>query len=218
MLKRFARTLAVSAILAGLGLTVPSTAPAQAKFELTPFFASYYALLTMTDDANGDGSNVKIQQTAAPSVGGRLTYWISNTIGVEASGSYSRSGIRAFVNDTSTLGGLSFSLKGTMTAASARLLYRPARTNLHFIVGGGIMHRGGDFWKSSHDNFGVKVTSPTGVLGMGVRAAVTPQFALNVSVEANLYSLDLDGSDPTNGSKLQSDVLVAIGVPITLSR
>lgn len=201
--------------LSGAGLFTPSPARAQAKIELTPFFASYYALTTMSNDVNGDGSNLKIQQTSAPAFGGRLSYWVSRTAGIEFAGAYTKSGLRAFVNDTSTTGG-SFAITGNVVTASGRFLYRPARTNLHLIVGGGIVRRGGTFWKDAHTTLGTKVTTPAVVLGAGVRASVTPKFALNFSLEANLYSFDPDGSAPENKAKLQSDVLVSIGVPIAL--
>lgn len=218
MIRRIHGTVAIAGLVLASAVVTPGTARAQAKIELTPFFASYYALLTMSNDANGDGSNVKIQQTTAPTYGGRLTYWVSPTIGIEASGAYSKTGIRAFANDTSTSGGFSFSVAGNIVTANARLLYRPARTNLHFIIGGGIVHRGGTFWKNSATNDTTKVTTPAAILGAGVRASVTPKFALNVSLEANIYSFDPDGKATANKSKLNADVLLAIGVPITLSK
>lgn len=217
MIKRIQGAVAIAGLVLASAVVTPGTARAQAKFELTPFFASYYALLTMSNDANGDGSNVKIQQTAASTWGGRLTYWVSPTIGIEGAGAYTKSGLRAFANDTST-GGFSFSVAGNIVTASARMLYRPARTNLHFIIGGGIAHRGGTFWKNEHDQDTTKLTSPMAILGAGVRASVTPKFALNVSLEANLYSFDPDGNATAMKSKLNADVLLSIGVPITLSK
>jgi hypothetical protein len=217
MIRRKHGTVAIAGLVLASAVVAPGTARAQAKFELTPFFASYYALLTMSNDANGDGSNVKIQQTAASTWGGRLTYWVSPTIGIEAAGSYSKSGLRAFANDTST-SGFSFSVGGNIVTGSARMLYRPARTNLHFIIGGGVVHRGGTFWKNEHDQDTTKLTSPAAILGAGVRASVTPKFALNVSLEANLYSFDPDGTATAMKSKFNADVLLSIGVPITLSK
>ncbi len=217
MIRRMHATVAIAGLVLVSAVVTPGTARAQAKFELTPFFASFYALTTVTDDANGDGTGLKLQQTNAPTYGARLTYWLSRTMGIEFGGAYSKSGIRAFSNDTST-GGVSFAVTGNMVSANARFLYRPERTNLHFIIGGGIVHRGGTFWKDAHTNSGTKVTTPAAVLGAGVRASVTPKFALNVSLESNLYSFDPDGPATANKSKFQADLLLSIGVPITLSR
>lgn len=215
MINRFRRALVISSGVLGITFMLPRAGQAQGKFELTPFFSSYYALTTMSNDANGDGSNVRIQQLAAPTYGGRVSYWVSRTIGIEAAAGYSTSGLRAFSKDSAS-GGLSFAVTGNVLLASARMLYRPARTNLHLIVGGGIVRRGGTFWKDNHTASGTKLTSPAVILGAGVRASVTPKFALNVSLEGNLYSFDPDGTDTANKSKLQADVLLAIGVPIAL--
>ncbi|HXJ30596.1 MAG TPA: hypothetical protein VNG35_08155, partial [Gemmatimonadales bacterium] len=76
----------------------------------------------------------------------------------------------------------------------------------------------GTFWKNEHANDTTKVTSPAAILGAGVRASVTPKFALNVSLEANIYSFDPDGNATAMKSKLNADVLLSIGVPITLSK
>lgn len=217
MIKRIRGTVAIAGLVLAGAVVTPSVVRAQAKFEFTPYFASFYALTTMSNDVNGDGSGVKIEQTSAPTYGARLTYWLSRTMGIEFGGGYTKSGIRAFSNDTST-GGVSFAVTGNMVNANARFLYRPERTNLHFIIGGGIVHRGGTFWKNAHTNSGTKVTTPAAVLGAGVRASVTPKFALNVSLEANLYSFDPDGPATENKSKFQSDLLLSIGVPITLSK
>ena len=113
--------------------------------------------------------------------------------------------------------------------ASGRILYRPQRTNLHFIVGAGIVSRGDTVWQAFKENapiiqIGAKRTSVAGIIGAGVRASITPKFALNVSAELNLYSFDprlatvtSPAPNSANGSKLQADLLVTIGIPITLS-
>jgi hypothetical protein len=85
----------------------------------------------------------------------------------------------------------------------------PRRSNLFLLFGPGIVRRGGDAWK------GVKkkdITDFGGVVGLGVRANVTPRFRLNITAESYLYSFDGGGPD----SKFQSDLLVSIGVPIGL--
>lgn len=218
MIKRLGRLLVATGALVGVSLAAPSAARAQGKIELTPFVGNYYALLTMTDDAFGgidpftganDGSQWKGKQVSAVALGGRITYWVSRTIGAEAAVGYMNSNPRlSSPGDTS-----SFTDKANLLTATGRFLYRPARTNLHFILGGGMVKRGGSAWEG-----GEKLTSPAGILGLSVRAAVSPKFALSVSAEATMYSFDIDGSGPTNSSKLQSDLVVSIGVPITLSR
>jgi hypothetical protein len=151
---------------------------------------------------------------------------VSSTIGIEGSFTYapSRAEERADISGF----GLAISGKGRLMLASGRVLFRPQRTNLHFIVGAGIVSRGDTVWQafkeSAPDTIGAKRTSVAGIIGAGVRASVTPKFALNVSAELNLYSFDprlatvtSPAPNSANGSKLQADLLVTIGIPITLS-
>ena len=214
MIKRLGRLLMITGGLVGASLAVPSAAQAQGKIELTPFVGNYYPLLTMTDDFGGQPPNFFTDWTArqvnAVAFGGRLTFWVSNTIGIEAAGAYNGSAPKLTSPDDST----TFFFKGNIITASGRFLYRPPRLNLHFILGGGIVKRGGAAWEGPN----LQLTKPAGIVGIGVRAAVSPKFALNVSAEMNVYPFDIDGSSGTvNSSKLQADLLVSIGVPIALS-
>ena len=199
----------LAAIACVVGAALPTSAAAQ--FEFTPFFASYYALTNVDDDAGG---GAKEKQTAAPAVGLRLTYWLGSSIGIEAAGSFAPSGTR-FPSDA--IGGGGPSLSGTLITASGRFLYRPARTNLHLFLGGGMVTRGGDTWDPDlFPQVGLtKLTNITGVAGFGVRAAITPKFALNVSVETHVYSFNPDGNNTAYDSSIQADIYVAIGVPIS---
>jgi hypothetical protein len=227
MIKRIGRGLTLAGILAGAAAAgIPSAVHAQGKIELTPFVGSFYALAKMCKDCNKDGGDVTGDQASSFALGGRLSYWISNTIGIEGSFTYtpSRAEERAEISGF----GLAVSGKGRLIMASGRLLYRPQRTNLHFIVGAGVVSRGDTVWQAfkenSPDGVGAKLSSVAGILGLGVHASVTPKFALNVSAEMNLYSFDprlatvtSPAPNSANGSKLQADLLVTIGVPITLS-
>lgn len=219
MIRRIRGIVAIAGVvLAGAGVT-PTTARAQAKFELTPFVGSYYPLAKVCTNCDSSGSNLNGRQVNAAAIGGRLTYWLSRTVGIEGSFGYTPSRIEVRI-DSAGFGAAS-SAKGHVLLASGRLLFRPARTNLHFILGGGIVTRGGAAWTTAHTNKGTKLTSVGGVLGVGVHASVTPKFALEFSAEGNFYSFDpkfAPNPNSSNGSKLQSDLLISVGVPITLSR
>jgi len=220
MIRRMRGTVAIAGLVLASSVATPGAARAQAKFELTPFVGSFYPLAKMCSDCNKDGSNVRGQLLSSAVLGGRFTYWFSPTMGLEANGAYTPSRIQVSAADTTGFV-LGASAKGSVLLMNGRLLYRPARTNLHFIIGAGIVHRGGNVWKTAHDSAGTKVTSPAGILGIGVRAAVTPKFALNVSAEGNFYSFDPmlgPSGNRSNGGKLQADFVVAVGVPITLSK
>ncbi len=220
MTKRIRGAVAIAGLVVASAVVTPGAARGQAKFELTPFVGSFYPLAKMCTDCNNNSTNIRGQLLSSAVVGGRLTYWFSHTMAFEASGAYTPSRIQVSAQDTTGFV-LGASAKGNVLLMSGRLLYRPARTNLHFIIGGGIVHRGGNVWSTAHDSSGTKVTSPAGILGIGVRAAVTPKFALTVSAEGNFYSFDPrlgPSGNQANGGKLQADFVVAVGVPITLSR
>jgi hypothetical protein len=188
---------------------VATRAHAQYVAEFTPFFTSYYALGKLATDGT-----VSERQYAAPGGGARLTFWITPSVGIEAAGAYVASGTQFTSSDPTQTGGVS--LPGNIITASGRVVFRPARTNLYLLVGGGMVKKGGDTWDFA---FITKKTSIGGVVGFGARANVTPKFALNVTVEGNFYKSDPDGSAGTvYDSKLQSDVYVSIGVPIGLGR
>ena len=197
--------------LAVVGLTAaPAVAAAQAKLELTPFFTSFYAL------ANVDkGSGTHEVHNPAAGFGGRVTYWLTPTIGVEASGAYVGTGTRIVVDDTSLgVGGAAY--EGNLTTFSGRVLYRPPRTNLYLFAGAGQIMRGGDTW----DFFGFEELNDVAALaGFGVRASVTPKVSLLVSAELMFYQLDPDGDSGTfYDSTNQTDVYVTIGIPIGLMK
>jgi hypothetical protein len=199
----------LAAIACVVGAALPESAAAQ--FEFTPFFASYYAVTNVDDDAGG-GSKEK--QTPAPAVGARFTFWLGSSLGIEAAGSFAFSGTR-FIAESPTSGTPSLSLSGTIMSGSGRLLFRPSRTNLHLFIGGGVVTRGGDTWDTNLFPTLTETTDIMGVAGFGVRAAVTPKFALNVSVESHLYSFNPDGDGVAYDSSIQADIYVAIGVPIS---
>jgi opacity protein-like surface antigen len=210
--------IACTALALGAAGALATPAHAQYVAELTPFFTSYYPLANVADFDVGGGVTVSERQFAAPGGGARLTFWVSPTIGIEAAGSYVASGTKLTSSDATINAGVS--LGGTLMTANGRLVYRPARTNLYLLVGAGIVKRGGDTWDSTVTNVNTNsLTNFGGVVGLGARANVTPKFALNFTVEANLYQSDPDGADGTAyEKKFQSDIYVSIGVPIGFGR
>jgi hypothetical protein len=205
-------TFTALALVAIAGVTVP--AHAQYVAELTPFFTSYYPLGEI--DFAGSSDEVFAKQRSSPGVGGRLTFWLSNTMGLEAAGAYLWSSPTIFI-ETPEYGAVSADISGTMVNATGRLVFRPARTNLFLIAGGGAVIRAGDAWESEE-----KTTSIAGVAGFGARANITSKFAMNIVVEGTFYSLDADGSDDDGGTfwqpSFQSDIMVSIGIPIGFGR
>lgn len=208
----------VALVLAG----VAAPAAAQAKLEVMPVFASYYGTMTITDDADNNGTGTKLKHIPGAGFGGRLTYWFSQTLGAEASGTYAWSGVRIFSDDPTFTASLS--LGGNILLATGRVLYRPPRSNFHLLGGLGVVSRSGEFWDFVRDNIGggslEKLSTVSGVLGFGARAAVTPKLALNVEAEAYIYKFDPQsaGAPLFNKTNTQVDVLVTIGVPLALMK
>ncbi len=201
--------LAAVAMVGGAIALQPAPAVAQAKLEITPFFTSFYAIAKVSEFTDGYE-----RHNPAPGVGGRLTFWVTPTIGIEAAGSYNTSGTSLVSTDANNPFGASF--KGNITTVTGRVLYRPARTNLYLFAGAGSVMRGGDTW----DFFGYNELNDFGGLGgFGVRASVTPKLSLLISAELMFYSLDPDGPDGSDyDSTTQTDVYVSIGIPIGLMK
>lgn len=210
------RTVRAAFTVLALVVTSGMTAPAHAQYvaEFTPFFTSYYPLGEI--DFTGSSDDVYAKQKSSPGVGARLTFWLSNTLGIEAAGAYLWSSPTVFIN-TPEYGPVSADISGTIINTTGRVVFRPARTNLFLLGGAGMVIRGGDAWESEE-----KTSSFAGVVGFGARANVTPKFAMNVLVEGTFYSLDADGSDDDGGvfwqPSTQSDIMVTIGIPIGFGR
>jgi hypothetical protein len=194
----------LAAVACVTGAALPTRAAAQVEF--TPFFASFYALTNTTDNFAGTG--LKERQFAAPGAGARLTFWMGRSFGFEGAGAIAFSGTRFTSDDPTADAGVS--LSGTLITGSGRFLYRPPRTNLHFLLGAGIVSRGGDSWQGFEGK-----TDIAGVAGFGVRAAITPKVALNVNVESYIYSMNPSAPGVTYDSKMQADIYVIVGIPIS---
>lgn len=222
---RFVRVLTMGvgvALIAGL-----SSRPAAAQgITFTPFVGSFYSLSKYFDADidlslfGGSGTaNFTMEQTNTVAFGARLAVPIGATFSLEGEGSYSSSEVRFTGTDAAAPGvDLATNLKGSVITGSLRGVFRPRRSNLNVIAGVAMVKHGGDAWDFDTNEH---LTNVGGVVGFGLRAAVTPKLALNITAEAFLYSFDPDESDDTqNGffeNKMQSDLIVSIGVPIQLS-
>jgi hypothetical protein len=217
--------VALSCTIAVAGITAARPLNAQG-ITFTPFVGSFYSLSKYFDsdidlgNFGGSGTaNFTMEQTNTVAFGARLSFPIGATLSLEGAGSYSSSEVRFTGTDAVGPGvDLATNLTGNVVTASLRGVFRPRRSNLNVIAGVAMVKHGGDAWDFDTNE---KLTNIGGVLGFGIRAAVTPKLALNITAEAFLYSFNPDDSDDTlNGffdSKMQSDLIVSIGIPIQLS-
>ena len=223
---RFVRMAALSAGVALMAGISPRAVAAQG-ITFTPFVGSLYTFSKYFDSdidlSNFGGSgtaNFTMEQTNTVAFGARLAMPVGATFSIEGAGSYASSEVRFTGTDAAAPGvDLATNLKGSVITGSLRGVYRPRRSNLNLIGGVAVIHHGGEAWDFDTNE---TLTNIGGVVGFGIRAQVTPKLALNISAEAFLYSFDPDESNDTqNGffeSKMQSDLIVSIGIPIQLSR
>lgn len=221
----------ISVISAGLAtLSLLGAKPAQAQgLTFTPYVGSFYAISKYFDSdidlSNFGGTGTArftMQQNNTAMFGARLSYPIGATLSVEGAVGYLSSEVRfTGKNAAGPDVDLATSLKGNMVIGSLRGVIRPRRSNLNLIAGLAVVHLGGKAWDPKDFPSNEKLTNIGGVLGFGLRAAVTPHFALNITAEGYFYGFDPDKSDDTtNGffkNKMQSNLVVSIGIPISLT-
>lgn len=187
---------------------------AQERLAFTPSFASYYAVSRIRDVSDDDWES----QRAAPALAARITYRPVPSFGIEASGSYAFSSL--IVTEPAGVRPADLSRSGHLVQLNGRLALYPRRSTLKLFAGAGIVRRGGDIWGSEFlDPSSAELTDVAGVVGFSVRANVNPDFALDIALEAHMYASDPDGPDETRYEEnFQQDILLMIGVPLTLVR
>lgn len=202
-------SVATCALVLGAA-ALPGAVAAQQRIELTPFVASYYHLSHLGEGDAGPitGNHFTIDQKNAFAFGGRITLPVGARFAVEGEFAYSMSGVTIEEDDiggNNINGGIS--QDGSIMYGSLRGVISPKRSNLFLLAGPAIIARGGDAWDGVDET-----TDFGGVVGFGFRANVTPRFRVNFTAESYLYSFSTEGSD----SKFQADLLVSLGIPISL--
>jgi Outer membrane protein beta-barrel domain len=179
---------------------------AQVKLEVTPQFASFYATNYLS---YVDASNLE-RQEAGPGVGGALTWRFTNIWAVEGQVTFIKSGV---VVKNTGFSNFEPPTDGSLTMANVRVLVQPRRTNLFFALGAGTARRGGEAFDVPGIDDKVDVA---GIVGVGIRTRVTPEWGFRLGVEMHLYSTDPDEGNAYYQKRTQRDVLVTIGVPFAL--
>jgi hypothetical protein len=205
--------------LLALALLVPTVAAAQASVEITPFIGSFYALSSVSEQTNvplpsfggAPPGDIVREQEDGPMIGARVSFPLTGVIRAEGSFGFAFSNGR--LDQRPRLdpdAGFGVSADGHVYMLSARALIRPRRQNFYGIAGLGLVGRGGDFWENADQSARV-----AGVIGFGVRAAVSPRLSLNFSAEAFLYSFSYSSANiPNSDSKFQQDIVVWVDIPI----
>ncbi len=191
-----------SALVGSLG--GPATAHAQLRVDLTPFVGSYYALAKLGNTS----TTSEEKQSNQPVIGGALFVRLTPAFGIEGAVTFTPSG-------SNITGATNQGFSGSIVFASARARLAAPRTNLYGLAGVGLVKRGGEAWNAPGFT---SLTNLAGVLGFGTRAEVSPAVRIDVRAELQLYSVDPDGDGTAYQSKLQQDLIVTLGVPISLTR
>jgi hypothetical protein len=212
--------VSVGAIAASLAL--PTASAAQLRLQVTPYFTAYFPLRTFfEEEVQTPRVTLRDKQSNAPGVGAKLTAWANPQFGIEADVNYTKSGVVELRDPGDSLAYVFLNPYGNQIVATARLVFRPRRSNLVLGLGGGYMQRGGEAWDESRYTAGVRFNKGnfTTVASFGFFANVAPRFALLTSVEALLYSVEkIDLSrvtipNPYDTKKFQADILLKVGVP-----
>jgi hypothetical protein len=217
------KCLTLAAFAAALGS--PSGLAAQNRFEVTPWIGSFFSASSYYNDdfdlstIGGTGTtNIKVSQENTAMYGLRVSVPLGATVAAEGSFGYASSDVRFVIKDPAQNGGFdaATTAKGTVMIGSLRAVIKPRRSNLSLVFGAIVVNHGGDFWDDplldgSLTNFGA-------VVGIGLRANVTPKFPIAIRVEGNFYQFDPDeGDDAAAGfypGKTQSDLVFSFGIPI----
>lgn len=221
------RRLSLAMIAAALA--APTLVAAQNRFEITPWVGSYFTIVDFYNDdfdlANIGGTGttpIIVSQENTAMFGIRASVPIGATLAAEGSFGFAQSNVRFIIKDAivDVNGNPLFDAlttgKGNVIIGSLRAVIKPRRSNLSLILGGIIVNHGGDFWDDP--SIDGKLTSFGGVIGIGLRANVTPRFPIAIRAEGNFYSFDPDkGDDASAGfypGKMQSDLVFSVGIPL----
>ncbi len=197
-------------------LAVATSARAQVRLEVVPFFTSYYATALTAKPA----ADTTERQEAGPGFGLHAMWHFNNVFGLQGSFARVWSGIiPKYPAATGLVTNSNQPLPGLLTFAMVRGTVRPRRSNYYFAAGIGTVTRSGTAWEVPGLDH---LTNTMATAGFGIRARVTPELGFDIGLDVNLYRSDPDGPEQAGGvgryyqKRLQRDVLVTIGWPIVL--
>ena len=206
--------------LSALSMT-PSGATAQGRVELVPVIGSYLPMGGFSKLTTSSGS-ATFRQTIGVLGGLRLAFGVSPTTTIDVGGMYINTGWRQDLSSVqSSFNSVGLSTTGRALLSTARFSFRPRRSNLYVLAGGGYMVRGGDAWNEKNFNtITFKKSNPVGVVGFGLRAPGTSRFTILVDAELLLYSVDKVNGPTFFGTtnSFHKDLIVSVGIPLALTR
>jgi len=221
----------ISWTLLCIGMSQP--AAAQSILELIPFGGSYipFTVFATTETIaeapqGGPIRTSEFREAIGVLTGARLRLSLNDNVKLQGSGAYVWSGWRerqqTRIEGAQAVG---FSLQGNVIQATGQILYQPSRTNAYGSLGLTYMVRGGDAWDEDKWVSGTEYNKINigAVVGFGVNAAASGSLNFDISVESHVYQVDkveagfvLPGNKPFESKGFQADLVVTVGIPISL--
>lgn len=194
---------------------VPTLADAQVRVELEPALGVYAGLSSFTRPSSGAPFDfgMSLSQRTAVALGGQVTAWLGERVGVRVSGFTAASEVGPDNQDL--LDRQPVPANVTTWDLDALVALRPFASNLRVFFSGGVafIERGGDAYE------GFQGTSDIGgALGVGSQYRLTDRLSLQADIRTVLYQLQLTG--PTGlayPSAFQTDLLAVVGLTIKLA-
>ena len=229
------RVLRAGFILAALAVAIPAQGQGLGNWIFTPYVGAYVPTADLARVNLADASdfvNAKFKHDNAIALGGNLSYWFAERMGVEFGGAYAWSDAKAsFSMGGSNLGNFAGSggenayvLMGAAKMMFA-LLPPTSQTQLRFGVGPAIVNRGGTAYKADEDGKFTGLTNVGGAASLCTRIPLAGRLALRLRAEDYFYQARLkfrDASSPTDNfnfdRRFQNDLIFSAGLQIGLAR
>lgn len=219
------RFVRASVVLAALAVAVPAQGQGYGTWVFTPYIGAYVPTADLTKFTSTDGGEAligKVKHDAGVALGGNLSYWFAERMGVEFGGAYAWSHADVSSN-LESFNDHSYVLMGTAKMIFA-LLPPAGDVQLRFGVGPAIINRGGTAYKDDEGEFR-GLTNVGGAASLCTRIPLTSRLSLRLRAEDYIYQSRLKfrdatdpGFDPRFDRKLQNDLVLSAGLQIGFTR
>lgn len=214
-----------SVVLAALAVTVPAQGQGYGNWVFTPYIGAYVPTADLTRFNATDGSETligKIKHDNSVALGGNLSYWFAERMGVEFGGAYAWSHA-SITSDFVSFDDDAYILMGTAKMMFA-LLPPTGDMQLRFGVGPAIINRGGTAYEEDEEGKVRGLTNVGGAASLCTRIPLTSRLSLRLRAEDYIYQSRLSFRDAAPGTnvrydrKMQNDLVLSAGLQIGFTR
>ncbi len=182
--------------LAVLALTVATMAQAETRVDLTPSLAF---LIPTTNVVDQDGATAKF--ASAMGFGGRLSIWVSESVALEATGSYAKSSLEGefLGEDVGSIGtGLFYGSAQVAVGLGASKQF--------------MLHGGFGFQGSNYDELIEGGNIMSGVVGFSVWVPLSRTVAIRGDLDTYIHTQYFEIGDVQTDELNQYDVILSLGI------